>query len=308
MLTRRRRSGVSLIELIVVLAIVGVAAGAVTRIGTHQQRQYGNMAARALAIGQLREGTSVLAAELAGLAPAAGDIHDGGLGRAAIAFRAPRATLVLCGAAEPATGHLTVADVRAAVDPAGRDQNVFDADDALAAGDSILLYDATADSSGAPLGEAWRAHVVATATHVRQPCLTGDSVHVPAIRATIAPPIDRPLDAHAPARAFRAVRYALYRGADNRWYLGFSDCRPLVRTPACTPMQPVAGPYLPTTGASSPLGGGLQFEYLDADGTVTEDRFAVAAVRLTLRANAALPGAPDDTVAVTRTIGFRNSR
>ena len=307
MLSGRQRPGVSLIELIVVLAIVGIAAGAITRIATHQQRQYGNMASRSLALAQLRAGADVLVAELAGISPVGGDIHEGGLGRAAIIFRAPLATMVLCAQADTAATEIAVAGVWAVASLAGGDDADVAHDDLPSAGDSILLYDAAADSGRATVRGPWSAHIVTAAAGAPQSCLPGDSTEVAVVRATIDPPVGRPLEAHAPARAFRTARYALYRSANGQWYLGFSDCRPLVRTPVCAPLQPVAGPYMPYDGASSTLGG-LVFEYLDAGGAITADRLAVAAVRVTLRANAALPGLPEDTVVVTRSIGLRNSR
>ena len=301
MLTRRSRQGASLVELLVVLAILGVAAGAVSRVATAQQRHYRVHIARVAALGRLREGMDVLTTELMGIAPAAGDIHE--MEGASVVFRAPLATVILCATAAPGTSELVLAAF-----PGTNDSTDTGGDPVgetwFAVGDSLWLHDAGADTAGASVGEAWRSHVVTATVSVRTTCLAADSTDVPAMRATVKPAIGSLLEAGAPARAFRTVRYALYRAADAEWYLGFSDCRPLVRSPACAPIQPVAGPYSPGGDSSR---GGLVFEYLDAAGAETDDRRAVVAVRMTLRANASPPGLPADTVALTRTMAFRNT-
>lgn len=301
MLTRHSRQGASLVELLVVLAIIGVAAGAVSRVATAQQRHYRAHIARVAALGRLREGMDVLATELMGVAPAAGDIYE--TGGASVVFRAPLATAILCATARPATSELVLAAFPGSIDSTDAEGGPAD-ESWLAVGDSLWLHDPGADTAGASAGEAWRSHVVTVTASVRTTCLAPDSTEVPTMRATVIPAVGSLLEAGAPARTFRTVRYALYRAADAEWYLGFSDCRPLVRSPACAPIQPVAGPYLRDT---DPSRAGLLFEYLDAAGAPTDDRLAVVAVRITLRANASPAGLPADTVALTRTVAFRNA-
>ena len=301
MLTRPSRKGASLVELLVVLAIIGVAAGAVTRVATAQQRHYRVHIARVAALGRLREGMDVLTTELMGVAPAAGDIHE--MAGTSVAFRAPLAAAILCAAAAPATSDLVLSAFPASIDSTDTEGDPV-GESWLAAGDSLWVHDAGADTAGASVGEAWHSHLVTAAVSVRTTCLALDSAAVPATRATVMPGVESLLEAGAPARAFRTVRYTLYRAGDAAWYLGFSDCRPLVRSPACAPIQPVAGPYLP---AADPSRAGLRFEYLDAAGAPTDDRRAVVAVRVTLRANASPAGLPADIVALTRTMAFRNT-
>lgn len=61
----------------------------------------------------------------------------------------------------------------------------------------------------------------------------------------------------APVRVRRRVRWALYRAADSRWWLGYRRC-----TPACGPAQPVAGPF------ASPRDTGLAYS-IAADAVLT---------------------------------------
>lgn len=306
MLMTRWRHGASLVELLVVTAILGVAAGAVTRIATRQQHHYSRAAIRTLAEAQLREGAAVLTSELAGIAPGAGDIYDGGMGRSAIEFRSTLATAVLCAAPNDGAADVDLMPLAAGEGSDHRGDPVVNATALVAPGDSLWIHDARSDTAGS--STAWRAHLVIATARAGEPCMAeADSTSGLPVRATLTPTVAGLLEPHAPVRVFRRTRYALYTGSDGQPYLGFTDCRPVVRSPACSPLQPVAGPYLRAASPSAPLDGGLLLEYLDADGKPTDDRFAVAAITVHLRANGALPSQRPETVGVRRTVALRNA-
>ena len=305
MLTRFSRRGVSLVELLVVLVVLGIAAGAVTRIAMHQQRHYGRLAARSLALARLREGGEVLSTGLAGLSPAAGDIYEGGMTPTSIEFRATLATGVLCAA--PSLGENIIDLVRLSAIPLviGTDGAGL-SEDWISAGDSIWLYDASADTTGSV--EAWQAHLVTGLARIRRRCPPAShDTDVLAARATLSPAVRTALEVHAPVRLFRRARFTLYAAGDGSSYLGFSDCRPVVREPACAPVQPVAGPYV--TNARRPEGGSPRstFEYVDANGTPTSNRLDVAGILLHLGANGAMQGRGAEILRVRRVIGLRNA-
>jgi hypothetical protein len=74
-------------------------------------------------------------------------------------------------------------------------------------------------------------------------------------------------------RFARPVRYSLYRAADNRWYLGYSQLvtppPPAAAVPAWTTVEPISGPYLPGD-AGLEQNRGLQFRYfLESGAEVT---------------------------------------
>ena len=296
--------GLSLIELLIVLAILGVAGGALSRIATHHQRAYGRLALRTLAGAQLRDGADVLAAGLAGLAPAAGDIYPGGMNHAAIEFRAPLASALLCEGVPPGARELDLAGSPPVDDAHDDGDRPFRAP-SVVPGDSLLLYDASADTAGAE--SAWSAHAVVAAVNVRRPCPPLDTLPRPIVRASIIPEVRGAPESHAPVRIFRRARYALYRAGDGKAYLGFRDCLPLSREPACAPLQPVAGPYMADAGPRATDRGGLTLEYLDAAGRPVEDAREVATIVATLRAHAGSQAAPADTAVVQRIIGLRNA-
>jgi prepilin-type N-terminal cleavage/methylation domain-containing protein len=310
-----RPRGATLIELLVVLALLGIVGAAISRVATGQQRSYRVLAASTVALGQAREGSEVLASELAGIAPGGGDLYDGEMRDASIGFRSATGTWLLCG--PPGSGANTIDAVRIASAMTSHGQPTADGDAGLpgdgaiatspdppSVGDSLWIRDAGTDIDRAD--DQWRAHSITAVEPVRRPCPpaadTGETI---AHRMTIAPAPSSSLAVHAPVRLFRRARYALYQSGDGGWYLGFSDCRPLVRSPACAPMQPVSGPYLPAaTGASARSG--LTFAYLDRTGAPTTDAEAVAAIELVLRASAGDARARD-TIVVRRIVAFRNA-
>jgi prepilin-type N-terminal cleavage/methylation domain-containing protein len=315
-LTVGRARGVSLIELLIVLALLGVAAGALSRIATHQQRSYRQVAARTAAHAQLREGNEVLASELAGISPGAGDIYDGEMHDGSIAFRSVIGTYLLCGA--PAEGTNAIDAVRVESATTSGDQSNDDPNAAAnlggviealrespSVGDSLWIHDTGSGIGGSD--DQWRLHAITAVGAVRRRCPpAADSGETAGYRMTIVPGPSSTLAVHAPLRLFRRARYALYQSGDGNWYLGFSDCRPVVRNPPCSPMQPVSGPYLPAaTGAAAPSG--LTFVYLDRTRAPTTDPAAVAAIELVLRASTGETGTASDTIVVRRVIALRNT-
>src|SRR6185437_198785 len=84
----------------------------------------------------------------------------------------------------------------------------------------------------------------------------------------------------AALRFFRRARYQLFQASDGLWYLGFFDCLP-TRTPACTSLEPVSGPYLPAANSGP---SGLELTYYDATGAVTAVDSLVRRIGIVARA------------------------
>lgn len=295
---RDRRAALTLAEVLVVLAILGIAAAAVGRIGVRQQAHYRDFADRLLSRSRLREGSTLLSAELRGISPAAGDLYPGEMRDASIAFRATVGSFVLCAPAAPGATIIDVIDafpepdLSASVDPPS-------------VGDSLWLYDPGPTSAAAD--DRWLATLIDAASQVTRSCSSDAPATTRRVaRLSLTTPVGATTAPHAPVRTFRRVRYALYPSSDGHWYLGFSDCRPIARTPACSALQPVSGPYEPHRPAQ-PDRSGLLLAYLDRNGIPTDDASSVVRIDVVLRAQPDGAGrAPWDAVE-RQTIILRNA-
>jgi hypothetical protein len=284
----------------VVLAILGIAAAAVGRIGVRQQTHYRDFAERLLARSRLREGSTLLSAELRGISPAAGDLYAGEMRDASVAFRATVGSFVLCA---PAVGGATVIDVIDAI--ADPDPSITI--DPPSVGDSLWLYDSGPTSAAAD--DRWIPILIDAVSYVTRACASDPpaiSRHVARLSLTAPLAVSTRTAPHAPVRIFRRVRYALYASSDSHWYLGFSDCRPIVRTPACSPLQPISGPYQPHRPAQRARSG-LVLSYLDRHGFPTDDPLAVSRIDIVLRAQPDATGRAAWDAVERQTIPLRNA-
>jgi type II secretory pathway pseudopilin PulG len=88
----------------------------------------------------------------------------------------------------------------------------------------------------------------------------------------------------APVRFLRRGRYSFYHASDGRWYLGYRRCD-AVGASVCASIQPLSGPY--RDYSSNPRSTGLLFEYFDQSGarlTPSASPLALARVNITARA------------------------
>jgi prepilin-type N-terminal cleavage/methylation domain-containing protein len=251
---RRPRRAFTLVEVVVVLAIGGVAAAAVAGVLFANQRFYRSQEQILETQRSVRDAVQLLAADLRGLDGSDGDIVA--LSDTAVTVKAERALGVLCARPDPFTRAILVGDHLLygyrAVDPA-RDSALVYRD-----GDTLLASD-----------DRWlRAPVTATgAAH----CPDGS----PATRLTLggSAGASGQLDgvtAGSPVRTFEVVRYRLYDDGSRTWWLGMQTF-----SGGWSATSPLVGPLRPKDG--------VRFDFLDAGGAPTSDRTAVRQVRITVR-------------------------
>ena len=127
--------------------------------------------------------------------------------------------------------------------------------------------------------------------------------------------LETPLSSHvgagAPVRFLRRGRYSLYRASDGSWYLGYRRCN-AVGPSTCGAIQPLSGPY--RGYSSNPRTTGLLFEYFDRAGAPLESGaspLGLARIDITARAEGGQqiefdgrPGIPSDSATIT--IAIRN--
>jgi prepilin-type N-terminal cleavage/methylation domain-containing protein len=265
----RSRHGATLLELLVVMIVGGIALGLLAAISTRQQRTLADVADATALSSQLREAASILPIDLRGLSVSAGDLREAR--DTAIEFRGTIASAVICDTTPhgvvlapatpgggPFSGFLASPDV-------GDTAWILRPNDSLDVWWPYRISTAASATPGAclPLGPS----LSTTARTLSRSSITFDA----------SPPLADLIG--APLRITRPFRYSLYRASDNLWYLGARDWNSTALR--LNTIQPVSGPYL------SAAQGGLRFQYLDTSGvtlpTPIADAGAISLIRIDIR-------------------------
>jgi hypothetical protein len=271
MLTGARRPGTTLLELLLVLVLLAIVAGAIMRLTIGEERFLAALEEVMVTQRAAREGADIPRQELRVVAPATGGIYQ--MADDHVDFRSLTGSSVLC----------TIDPSRTTISIPNR--NAWSALTSWIVspreGDTVLVLDA--DTDGVPA--AWRVHTLLTAPAPGGGCPTSTGLartsaeESAALSFQVAPPLAPALGPGAALRFVRRARYALYRAGDDRWYLGYLDCAPARAIP-CSAIQPTSGPFAP---------GGVRFEFRDASGVITADPARVAQVNVLSRATSSAP-------------------
>ena len=269
MLTTPR--GFSLAELLVAIVLACAIGAAVMDSAVHQQRFFAADARAAVAHAAVRQAVDVLSADLRAITPADGDLYLTAPDH--VDLRMLLGASVLC----------TITAARdAAVLPPLRAASALGLTSwvaAPAAGDTLLVFDAGAPGPG---DDHWARHVLVADPASGAACPVSSGFTANAAEAAagwsvrLSPPLAGTVMPGAAIRFVRRARFELYRAADSKWYLGFSDCLSTRATP-CAVVQPVSGPY---------DAAGIRFSYLDSLGAGAPP-LAVAGITVSVVASAA---------------------
>jgi type II secretory pathway pseudopilin PulG len=272
----RRRMGATLAELLVALTLSAIVLGTAGSTVLRQQRTARWIGGAAASGAQLRAATGALAAELAPLSTASGDLVSGQVSDTALELRSLIASGVAC---DDAVGAVTFAD-----DGDGPSEALSSA--VPRPGD--LLWWSAGDSAG-----GWRGGRIVSSDSLSASCLlTGAPPH-PSRRVLVAPSDTIPYGALL--RVTRPARYVFYKSGDGSWQLGLREW--VDASARFAPPQPIAGPFIMRAGSAR---GG--FRYFDADdvelpnasGELAVER--VARVRISVLAIDRAGGVERDTV------------
>lgn len=272
--TRIRRPGVTLVELVVAFTLFGIVATLMLGVLRGQQRFH----VGALEIIDTKrsalQAVHLLYGELR--AASAADIYA--ISDSSVAFRATLGASHIC-AIDTARASITLPSATMA-QATGLSAFLT----MPRAGDSLLIF----DPSDAPTGDddRWHAHVL-TADPSGGTCplrpvglATRTAEIAMGIAITVTPALTQSILVGSPVRFFRPASYSLYRSAGGEWMLGYSTCA----AGTCRGRQPLSGPYLPFAGGGA---GGIAFRYFDANGTPTSDRLGIARLDVVARARSA---------------------
>jgi prepilin-type N-terminal cleavage/methylation domain-containing protein len=280
-----RRTGFTLVEMLMVLALFGLVAAATMQIIVRQQRFYTSAAEMMSVHANLRDVAAVVPTDLRGISSIGGDIYA--MSDSAIDFRLSTGITVICSIAVTRLSVVippTTLASRSALTTLIGTPNT---------GDTAFVYDEGATSQ--VNDDSWqRVAVVDTLAAGNCPTYTSSAAEA-AMAKTIA--IGTVLNANvvpgSVIRFYRRAKYKLYQPtAGGPWYIGYMDCPGGV----CGGMQAVAGPYMPYSATASSTG--LRFVYRDSTGAETATPANVARIDVTARAQTTnpvrMPGRPED--------------
>jgi prepilin-type N-terminal cleavage/methylation domain-containing protein len=295
---RHERSGFSLSELVVVVAIAGVVASSIAVTVTRQQRFYRGAAELHYLRENVRDALEVLSTDIRGMS-----VADTVRLRAdsAIEFFATIGSSVVCQTVGNEVG----------LPSQNSSANTLSAFLAVPdSGDLAVFYTRLANGA-----EDWERHRIAgfASRSVTSSCpassgLSSQSELDPTgtgFVVTLSSPLRGEVRAGAPVRFLRRARYSLYRAGDGDWYLGYRRCN-AVGVSVCGVIQPVSGPY--RAYSSDPRASGLLLEYFDATGLRLgglDSPLALARVDITARSEdvqQAVPGARPRTIVDSATV------
>ena len=300
----QRRSGFTIVELIIAMVLFGIVMGAAMQVILKQQRFYRGAGELLEMRSGLRQGVTMLTSDLRAVYPAEGDIYE--WTRSKIGFRSMIGSSIIC--LMPSTSAIVVP-------PRTLVQN-----NALSAwltspvvGDSVLVFD-----EGPGVGnddDAWRGYQITAVATVNgtNACLPATGYTVsgdirPSTKFTLSAALPSTVVTGAPMRFFRRVDYGIYQASDSLWYLGASDCLP-GRTPTCASYQPISGPYRPLSGTAA---SGLVLTYFNTAGAeldpATASMLNIARIGVIVRGETDAPFSTDEFQrdSATFTVGLRN--
>lgn len=310
--TQARRAGFTLVELLIVMVVMGLVAGAIVMLLLRQQRFYGSTSTVIETRQQIRQAAGLLPSDLRGISSVGGDIYA--MTADSIAFRSTFGSSVAC--VLTLSGGKSAAFVVNTVPLQLARGSLTGWSAAPAVNDSVALYDNGATSKVAD--DVWKGYGITAVTKLNGnsngacPTTTGlaqagDLVASNSIyQLTLSPtPGSVTSPVGAGMRFFRSVVYKRYQAADGQWYLGYYTCKN-GQTPSCSAIQPIAGPF---------LSNGVELAYFDSTGAATTTPANVARIRLSVRGQGAglvnLSGAKAGKVftdSLTIQVGLRNRK
>jgi type II secretory pathway pseudopilin PulG len=268
------RRGLSLAELVVVIALAGLVGGAVIGTITRQQRFYRGASELLHVREGVRDAVELLSADVRGMSVAdtvrlAAD--------SAIEFFTTIGASVVC--------QILAGDVGLPpADPLGNSLSAFHAEPDT--GDLALIH---IESGG--VNERWERHRISgfvrqslasscppTSRFSRQSDLDAG---VDGFTVTLTTPVSGDVKPGAAVRFLRRERYSLYRAGDGEWYMGYRRCN-AIGPSVCVAIQPVSGPY--RAYSRDPRATGLLFEYFDSAGQPLEATAPLAISRVDVTA------------------------
>jgi prepilin-type N-terminal cleavage/methylation domain-containing protein len=309
------RHGMTMIELMFVVVLLGLVLSAMLSVINRQQRFYRSAGDLLKQRSQLRQALAQLPADLRAVSAVGGDIYA--WSDKSIEFRSFSGQSVACTISATRDTLYLPTD---AVLP--RKNTLTSWSSTPVTGDSVFVYD-----DGASVGnsdDSWKAYKIVSMTRPLTPVGCNptallsaqlDSGMTTSWRMVVTPAISASIMPASPVRFFRRVHYELYQASNNLWYLGAYDCLSTYASNGnCGTLTPVSGPYNSYSNAPNNANG-IAFTYFDSTGTALTpapgQTTRIAQIMITARAQASgttiagrASGSTPDSMSVY--VGIRN--
>lgn len=234
----RARRGLTLIELMIVLVVLGIVGATLTSILTRQQRFYRDASETVVVRRELRKGASLLPTDLRAISTAGGDLLEASGSRFSI-----RATI----------GSGVVCDVGlSSVDLVPLDLSNHTLTTWYATpqrNDTVFVFDEGAEDGATD--DSWSQHAITAVPTMSSsycsgtPFVAAADAAKPKIRLALSSTVPSEVRIGAVVRITRPIRYSVYQpsGAGD-WYLGYEEHTGT----AWGAIQPIAGPLAAAAG------------------------------------------------------------
>jgi len=268
----QRRSGFTLVELLIVLVLLGIVGGGLMRMVANQQRFYQGTYDLIELRSQLRQAEAVLTTDLRGMSSPGGDLST--MTDSSMDFRFAVGSSISC--TTPAAGGSTI------IIPPTTTANGNTLTNWLSmpsVGDTAWVFDEGANTTSSS-DDGWVAYEIADInTGGGNSCNAAYNTLSSGYGLRMTNSISPTIAQGAPIRFVRRAHYSLYQSSnDNKWYLGY-----MCASCGNTTVSPIAGPfnaYDPTAGSGT---SGIRITYFDSTGATTTDPKTVSRVSIVLR-------------------------
>ena len=272
----RGRRGMTLVEIMISLVLLGIVSGVIMRVITRQQRFYQGVNQIITQRSQLRQATSVIPLDLRSLSAPGNDLIA--VSDSAMVFDVNIGTGIVCqviNGAQVALPPETLASGKMFTTFYGYGEPVSSA---ISKGVWVYIYNdsnvvgnqddrwqkfnltAVHGDASACVGQIPSFTTLSDAGKRRPVLELSDPAGLTDL--VTGGPISRWIGIGAPVRLVKRVRYKLYQESDGKWYLGFSEYDKSLGEFGS--LSPVSGPYESYAGSGST---GLGFKFYDVDGT-----------------------------------------
>ena len=262
----RNRHGVTLIEIMIAVTLLGIIGSILTAVLVRQQRFHRAVAQVTDARARMRDIATILPTDLRSISTAGRDIL--GISDTSIQFRAFVGSAIVCDYEGPTIIELPPQELASGnvlaswINPPQPNDIAYLYDSGTEAGNvddtwatfSVVDTASAAEAGWCPTSRGFTTVADAGARRYR-------------ITLNAAPNQTR-VEIGAPIRFAREVRYSAYLASDNQWYVGFQSCTPNFGTNnpgTCGAREVLAGPVKP--GTADTTTSGLFFVFRKRDGT-----------------------------------------